>query len=114
MSEGLKLCPFCGGNARLNEDGRIEAFMVSCVNCGGSSPYAETEEAAIAAWNRRTDCAQEEIGRLAGYLLSLDNGYPVVTEQFPNGMSAVDAAIATIEQLRYEEQLKKDTAKFRV
>lgn len=47
------------------------------------------------------DNATTEAERLAKYILSLDNGYPVVSEESPNGMGAVDAAIMTIEAYRH-------------
>lgn len=58
----LKPCPFCGGQARIgyaiNDYNR---WGVSCQNCGCSVEVEDwkgvddTEENAIAAWNRRAD-----------------------------------------------------------
>lgn len=47
----LKPCPFCGGEARTEEDGG--QFRVECRECG-CDQYGEFEPDAIAAWNRRT------------------------------------------------------------
>ena len=47
-------CPFCGGRGEVG--GLIP--WVECQSCGASGPQAETEAAAIAAWNRRTHSAE--------------------------------------------------------
>lgn len=47
------------------------------------------------------DFLGRQIARLADYILSLNNGFPVANEKYPDGMGAVDAAIATIEDLRF-------------
>ena len=46
-------CPFCGGRGEV---GGIP--WVECQACGASGPHAETEAAAIAAWNRRAHSAE--------------------------------------------------------
>ena len=46
-------CPFCGGRGEV---GGIP--WVECQACEASGPQAETEEAAIAAWNRRAHSAE--------------------------------------------------------
>lgn len=55
IMEELKLCPFCGGEARLeqNENG----FGVTCLSCGVELGYKldETESEAINDWNTRID-----------------------------------------------------------
>lgn len=53
MSEELKPCPFCGGEALANRD-IVEADEWS-IDCGVCSVYVTgaDEAAAIAAWNRR-------------------------------------------------------------
>lgn len=55
----LKPCPFCGGeadcsNSRFIQYGR-KKWAVECPCCGVVSHFFDTEEEAIAAWNRRTD-----------------------------------------------------------
>ena len=76
MSEELKACPFCGGEANGDghtrysrplldtrwEDGSeiTEAFFVNCIKCAISNDRPglvggyQTRAEAIAAWNRRT------------------------------------------------------------
>ena len=50
-------CPFCDGDAELNEEHDIffRAFVVGCKRCGVRQPYPkyETPEKAIGAWNTR-------------------------------------------------------------
>lgn len=59
MSDKLKPCPFCGGEAAYSETnpshiGDDNGFMVYCKKCYTESSYDfQTRENAIAAWNRR-------------------------------------------------------------
>ena len=50
MSEELKRCPFCGGEARI--EASTGAFYVSCDDCGSCSPVLPNN-GSIAAWNTR-------------------------------------------------------------
>lgn len=59
-------CPFCGGRGEVG--GLIP--WVECQACEASGPQAETEEAAIAAWNTRTHSAE-----IAGALEQLRDLY---------------------------------------
>ena len=61
MSEKLKPCPFCGGDAELSDFETIS--KVICKKCGAesrliasSSKYC-SDEKAIEAWNRRFENA---------------------------------------------------------
>lgn len=58
--EGLKIvnCPFCAnswGSPRPEQHTNGGRWSVSCMNpqCGASSGFADTEEEAIALWNKR-------------------------------------------------------------
>ncbi len=68
----IEKCPFCGGEASYRDDGQWEkvydeggaivdidinnpsVFIVEC-SCGAQIISDESEETAIAAWNRRVD-----------------------------------------------------------
>ena len=56
MSDVLKLCPFCGGFARIghNKSRNIndEYYLVMCSRCFGRT-IGETVEEAETAWNKR-------------------------------------------------------------
>lgn len=61
--EELKKCPFCGGEAKLNERFRPgvanrKMYWVSCKKCGATQPYHSVagyrkKVGAIGAWNTR-------------------------------------------------------------
>ena len=60
MSETLKPCPFCGGDAKI-KCGEIvnryntavyRHYHVECMSCGVDTRYFDTEADAIEAWNR--------------------------------------------------------------
>ena len=60
MTEELKPCPFCGGEAKVMRDKCIEVYFVGCSNdkCLGFSALGwtyETAEEAIKAWNNRNE-----------------------------------------------------------
>lgn len=49
MSEPLKDCPFCGGQAKAF------GFHVYCEICGVATMIFQTQADAVMAWNRRTE-----------------------------------------------------------
>lgn len=54
--EGLKPCPFCGGEALMHTElwkGKPFAYYVMCMDCSAAHPYSETKEEAVTLWNRR-------------------------------------------------------------
>lgn len=67
MIDGLKPCPFCGGEAiygKSEASGRVRAV---CVDCLASTDWLAGTDEADAAWNRRAErtCSivrDEEVG----------------------------------------------------
>lgn len=53
MTDELKPCPFCGGEAVNNFDG--ECYEISCELCFSGTDWFEIEDVAISAWNRRAE-----------------------------------------------------------
>ena len=65
MTNTLKSCPFCGGEARLKSSHGFN--NVSCRNCGMEYPVSfDTRKKAAAVWNKRSieDKKDKEIKRL--------------------------------------------------
>ncbi len=62
MSEKLKPCPFCGGNAKLNSENNSSLgaweqtiYTISCKKCPcWIGNQIKDKEEAIEAWNKRT------------------------------------------------------------
>ena len=54
MSEELKPCPFCEGVCLYLHQETEEQWLVVCLDCGASGPYAASDKQAISAWNRRS------------------------------------------------------------
>lgn len=57
----LKPCPFCGGKdisvSKFDPMG-ILTYVASCQECFGQTGFCRTPEAAIKAWNRRSEDEQ--------------------------------------------------------
>lgn len=56
--EELKKCPFCGGEAVLEECeyGGYSEYLVYCNECSGMvEKWRKTKEEAIEQWNRRAE-----------------------------------------------------------
>lgn len=71
----LKPCPFCGGEASVstgyqNTTPPTALRYVECIECAAASDMLDTEEEAIAMWNRRheplTKIEPLSIGQLRG------------------------------------------------
>ena len=56
MSEELKPCPFCGGDAECNENKShhygFDVPAVTCTNCGVRN-FCSSKEEAVRDWNAR-------------------------------------------------------------
>ena len=62
MSDKLKPCPFCGGEAVLTNGWFSGERRVECLDCGvmtkiefSENPLVTASEQAIKAWNRRAE-----------------------------------------------------------
>lgn len=58
MSEELRPCPFCGGEAAIYEPLATSFWFVRCSDgdtCSTCGPDRETRSAAIEAWNTRAE-----------------------------------------------------------
>ncbi len=58
VESGLKLCPFCGGKAKVIKQNHREykpTYYVRCTSfsCRVETPQKQSETEAIAIWNRR-------------------------------------------------------------
>ena len=51
MTENLKRCPFCGGEAKCIEFYGL--YHVICCNCYVAGKDCSTRESAVSAWNTR-------------------------------------------------------------
>lgn len=68
MSEELRPCPFCGGEAAIYEPLATSFWFVRCSDgdtCSTCGPDRETRSAAIEAWNTRAErtCRYEPTNR---------------------------------------------------
>ena len=54
-NEKLKPCPFCGDVATLCRVPSSSKFIVECDECWSQTSEYKTEDAAVAAWNRRVN-----------------------------------------------------------
>ena len=52
MTENLKRCPFCGGEASL-VDGSDSGVFAGCSNCCSCTEFFKTKNEALKAWNSR-------------------------------------------------------------
>lgn len=57
--EGIKACPFCGGEAELKESPEWEQFWVWCKKCYCGTQIHLTAAEALKAWQRRVNDAAD-------------------------------------------------------
>ena len=53
MTEELKPCPFCGGEAKLTDLTQAPESWVECTECGARTRFFSNSEEAADAWNAR-------------------------------------------------------------
>jgi Lar family restriction alleviation protein len=62
MSEQLKGCPFCGGEAQTDFiEG--ESYIIECYACDARTGAQDSADDAIAAWNRRAPASEPAVDR---------------------------------------------------
>ena len=59
MKNGLKACPFCGGDANLNPqtydiNGEVQTWSICCEKCFVEKTYVADKEELIKEWNTRS------------------------------------------------------------
>ena len=71
-------CPFCGGEATLNERLRDGYRFVECESCAFGLCAERTEAEAIAAWNTRTQSAAASDAQVAELREALEKAQGVL------------------------------------
>lgn len=82
MSEKLKPCPFCGGEAKLARHenpnyrrdtyGRHYVYSIDCMECAASAGNRYNEDVIVAAWNKRAKHAGEAREPVAWHIGNAD------------------------------------------
>ena len=81
MTEELKRCPFCGGEAKCIEFYGL--YHVICCNCHIAGKDCSTRESAVSAWNTRPieDELVEKIGKLKAKKKRLREALEVILDE---------------------------------
>ena len=70
MTENLKPCPFCGGDATLRKNEYSDGYYVTCLSKTCSvlvvTCQRKTEEEAAEIWNRRANNDESESNLMEG------------------------------------------------
>ena len=88
MTDELKHCPFCGGKSNIAK-GQIE-FWAYCPHCGARTEFYETEQEAVAAWNRRNETELVNkflINNDKNLIVKFERSEPNARMSFPIGIS---------------------------
>lgn len=92
---GLEPCPFCGGEAWLNDyeakysDLPPKSRAPQCRSCGASLGYLTTPEKATEAWNRRVAAAsaQAAIDAEKAKVAELSDAVRIISEKAENAIN---------------------------
>ena len=57
-SRKLKLCPFCGGTAKVHQ-AYDSKYAAECASCGARTRFFDSRSAAANAWNNRVEWAED-------------------------------------------------------
>lgn len=94
MSENLKKCPFCNGQATFVES--LSDVWIVCEECGAGTGVFGTKEDAVAAWNNRP--LEDENKRLREALeFYARGGHLVDADECDPACDAYDRASGQIE-----------------
>ena len=108
----LKLCPFCGEKAHIQE---IDSVIFSICQCSACGPNGTSKEEVIEKWNKRTD------GKIGHFVLRTGPMISVTKESFEKFVNAAKETAEMIERHikpghRYEfslDQLKESIIEFK-
>jgi len=118
-TSGLAPCPFCGGEAWLNDyeakysDLPPMSRAPQCRSCGASLGYLTTPAKATEAWNRRVTAAsataaEARAGRLAKALVMLGGEKTEQNRSYPNsyrgGFDAATDLAASIARAALQQE----------
>lgn len=83
MTEELKACPFCGGDATDISGSRS---WVACKSCGAEMPIFQTKEEGAAAWNTRAP-VKVSVDRLSNIIRSEDGNHSLGAGQLAEAIA---------------------------
>lgn len=111
MTENLKSCPFCGGEAKCIEFYGL--YHVICCNCHIAGKDCSTRESAVSAWNNRPieDELEAENKRLREALEFYALGKHILKASGVAVCDAYDLVSGKVENGKYAQEALKGCAK---
>lgn len=112
MTENLKRCPFCGGEAKCIEFYGL--YHVICCNCHIAGKDCPRRESAVSAWNNRPieDAQAEEIKRLREALAFYAHGKHLLdADERDPACEAYDLVSGQVENGKYAQEVLEGCAK---
>ncbi len=103
MSEELKACPFCGGEAHLGyADQTGQGWRVVCLKCDATNGYFHSAKGAIAAWNARANPAPQSPKESEAEIM-LGAWHRIFgTTQLTHAQARLEAAEREVERLKHK------------